>query len=103
MPPPFSLNTSIEELHKYRIARFGQALSHKLALEVASHSGKKDYRNATVEDLLNYLPMRYEDRSNPAHIRDLAEGMEVSLELVVKVAGGYQVRNRRSPGRLRLF
>jgi ATP-dependent DNA helicase RecG len=47
--------------------------------------------------------MRYEDRSNPAHIRDLAEGMEASLELVVKVAGGYQVRNRRSSGRSRLF
>ena len=30
----------------------GQTLSHKLALEVAGHFGKKDYRNATVEDLL---------------------------------------------------
>jgi ATP-dependent DNA helicase RecG len=103
MPPPFSLNTPIAELYKYRLARFGQTLSHKLALEVASHFGKKDRRNATVEDLLSYLPMRYEDRSNPAHIRDLAEGMEASLELVVKVAGGYQVRNRRSSGRSRLF
>jgi ATP-dependent DNA helicase RecG len=103
MPPPFSLHTPIAELYKYRLARFGQTLSHKLALEVASHFGKKDRRNATVEDLLSYLPMRYEDRSNPAHIRDLAEGMEASLELVVKVAGGYQVRNRRSSGRSRLF
>ena len=103
MPPPFNLNTPIEELYKYRIARFGQTLSHKLALEVDSHAGKRDYRNVTIEDLLNYLPMRYEDRSNPAQIRDLAEDMEASLELVVKVAGGYQVRNRRSVGRSRLF
>jgi len=103
MPPPFSLHTPIEELYKYRLARFGQTLSHKLALEVASHFGKKDHRNVTVEDLLSYLPMRYEDRSNPAHIRDLAEGMEASLELIVKVAGGYQVRNRSSYGRSRLF
>ena len=103
MPPPFSLHCPVEELYKYRLARLGQTLSHKLALEVASHFGKKDYRNATVEDLLSYLPMRYEDRSNPAHIRDLAEGMEASLELVVKVAGGYQVRNRSSYGRSRLF
>src|SRR6266498_1552737 len=87
MPPPFSLNTPIEELYKYRLAHFG----------------KKDYHNATVEDLLSYLPMRYEDRSNPAHIRDLTEGMEASLELVVKIAGAFQVKNRRSLGRSSLF
>ncbi len=56
----------------------------------------------TVEDLLNYLPMRYEDRSNLARIRDLKDGMEASLELYVKLAGGYQVRNKRSFNR-RLF
>ena len=103
MPHPFSLNTPIAELYQYRLARFGQTLSLNLAREVASHFGEKDYRDATVEDLLNYLPMRYEDRSNPAHIRDLADGMEASLDLAVKVAGGYQVRNRRSFGRSRLF
>jgi ATP-dependent DNA helicase RecG len=103
MPPPFSLNTPIAELYQYRLARFGQTISHNLAREVASHFGEKDYRDATVEDLLNYLPMRYEDRSNPAQIRDLADGMEASLDLAVKVAGGYQVRNRRSFGRSRLF
>jgi ATP-dependent DNA helicase RecG len=103
MPPPFSLRTTIEELYKYRLAHFGQTLSHKLALEIASHFGRKDYRNATVEDLLSYLPMRYEDRSNPAHIRDLTDGMEASLELLVKIAGAFQVKNRRSYGRSSLF
>ena len=103
MPPPFSLQTPIAELYKYRLARFGETLSHKLAVEVAGHFSKKDSRNATVEDLLSYLPMRYEDRSNPAQIRDLTEGMEASLELAVKVAGGYQVHNRRSGGRSQLF
>jgi ATP-dependent DNA helicase RecG len=103
MPPPFSLNTPIAELYQYRLARFGQTISHNLAREVASHFGEKVYRDATVEDLLNYLPMRYEDRSNPAQIRDLADGMEASLDLAVKVAGGYQVRNRRSHGRSGLF
>src|SRR6266511_6081134 len=100
MPPPFSLNTPIEELYKYRLAHFGQTLSHKLALDVASYFGKKDYRNATVEDLLSYLPMRYEDRSNPAHIRDLTDGMEASLELVVKIAGAFQVKNRSEERRV---
>jgi ATP-dependent DNA helicase RecG len=103
MLPPFSLETPIEELYKHRLARFGQTLSHKLALELASHSGKKDYRSTTIDDLLNYLPMRYEDRSNPARIRDLTDGLEASLELVVKIAGAFQVKNRRSYGRSSLF
>jgi ATP-dependent DNA helicase RecG len=47
--------------------------------------------------------MRYEDRSSPAHIRDLTDGMEASLELVVKIAGAFQVKNRRSHGRSSLF
>ena len=96
MPPPFSLKTSVEGLYKYGLPRFGQTLSHKLALEVASHSNKKDPASATVEDLLSYLPMRYEDRSSPAHISDLTDGMEASLELIVKIAGAFQVKNRRS-------
>ena len=103
MPAPFSLKTPIDELHKYRVARLGQTLSRKLAISVASHFGKKDYSMATVEDLLAYLPMRYEDRSRPAHISDLTEGMQASLELYVKVAGGFQVRHRPSLGRSRLF
>ncbi len=103
MAPPFSLSTPIDELHKYRLARLGQNLSHKLAHALRNHVGKKENSAATVEDLLSYLPMRYEDRSNPARIRDLTEGIEASLELVVKNAGGFEVRNRRSYRRSRLF
>lgn len=103
MPASFSLKTPIDELYKYRLARLGQTLSHKLSVSLASYFGKKDYSKATVEDLLAYLPMRYEDRSKPAHISDLTEGMEASLELYVKVAGGFQVRHRPSSGRSRLF
>ena len=103
MPVPFSLNTPVEDLYKYRLARFGQTLSQKLAIALKSHFGKRNAAEVTVEDLLAYLPMRYEDRSHPARIRDLSEGKEASLELEVKVAGGYQVRNRRSFGRSNLF
>src|SRR6266513_1214070 len=103
MMASFSLSTPIDELYKYRLARLGQNLSHKLAQALANHLGKKDKSASTVEDLLSYLPMRYEDRSNPARISDLTEGIEASLELVVKLAGGYQVRNRRSFGRSKLF
>jgi len=103
MTAPFSLNTPIDELFRYRLARLGQNLSLKLAHALRNHFGKKDKSTATVEDLLSYLPIRYEDRSNPARIRDLTDGMEASLELIVKIAGGFQVKNRRSYGRSSLF
>ncbi len=41
--------------------------------------------------------MRYEDRSNLARIADLREGTEASLELYVRVAGGFQVGKNRGP------
>jgi ATP-dependent DNA helicase RecG len=103
MPPLLSLQTPLDELHKYGLARFGQILSHKLAAEIAGHAGRRDSSSATVEDLLSYLPLRYEDRSNPSHIRDLTENMEASLELVVKIAGAFQVKNRNPHGRSSLF
>jgi ATP-dependent DNA helicase RecG len=103
MPVAISLNTPIEDLHQFRIARLGEILSRKLAAALASYSNKKQAADATVEDLLNYLPMRYEDRSHLARIEDLKDGMEASLELQVKLAGGYQVRNKRSFGKSQLF
>jgi len=95
MPSAISLNTSIEDLHQFKIARLGQILARKLAAAVASHSNKKHYTEATVEDLLSYLPMRYEDRSHLAKIKDLEAGLEATLELQVKHAGGYEVRNKK--------
>ena len=103
MPAPFHLSTAVDDLHKYRLARFGPTLSQKLAFALKSHFAKKSSSEVTVEDLLAYLPMRYEDRSHPAQIRDLTEGIQASLELEVKVAGGYQVKNRRSFSRSQLF
>jgi ATP-dependent DNA helicase RecG len=104
MPSAISLNTSIEDLHKFRIARLGDQLSHKLALALASHTNKRSAADVTVEDLLNYLPMRYEDRSHPATIRYLADGMEASLELIVLRANGYEIRKGYGRGpRLFIF
>jgi ATP-dependent DNA helicase RecG len=103
MPPPFSLNTSLADLYQYKLARLGETLSQKLARAIAAEFRKPDYRSATVEDLLAYLPMRYEDRSRPAHISELADGMSASLELMVKIAGAFQVKNRRAPARSSLF
>ena len=47
--------------------------------------------------------MRYEDRSRPALIKDLKEGVEASLELTVTHAHGYAVRNQRGYGRPQLY
>ena len=103
MPEPITLDTRIDHLHKYSIARLGETLSRKLAQALASYASKKNSGEATVEDLLTYLPMRYEDRSNLARIRDLKEGMEASLELYAKLAGGYQVGKKRAYGQPKLF
>ncbi|HEX6625049.1 MAG TPA: ATP-dependent DNA helicase RecG, partial [Pyrinomonadaceae bacterium] len=100
---PLSLGTPLTTLHRIGIARFGQPTALKLALAVANVAGKRDATEATVEDLLNYLPMRYEDRSNLARISDLRDGVEASLELYVRVAGGFQVGKNRGPKAPPLF
>ena len=74
-----TLDTPVVSLHRFGIPRFGQTSARKLGLALASLSAKTDAMEATVEDLLNYLPMRYEDRSNLARIHDLHDGMEASL------------------------
>src|SRR5690242_21130423 len=103
MPSAICLNTRIEDLHNFRITRLGDHLSHKLALALAAHANKRNAADVTVEDLLNYLPMRYEDRSHPAAISDLTDGLEASLELLVQRAHGYPVKRGYSRSRLFIF
>lgn len=91
------LKTPIIELHNYEIAKLSSAMSRKLALAVASFANKTDASEATVEDLLNYFPMRYEDRSNLIQIDELTQDMEASLDLYVRVAGGFKVGKNRGP------
>jgi ATP-dependent DNA helicase RecG len=91
-----SLDTRVLDLPGAGIPRFGQESARKLALALPEVSPGKDISNVTVEDLLNYLPTRYEDRSRLALIRDLKEGTEASLDLTVRISGGYQVRNKRA-------
>src|SRR5882724_4292439 len=93
---PLSLNTKILALPDCRIPRFGPQSARKLALALAPVSLGKDITSVSVEDLLNYLPARYEDRSSMVEIRHLYHGLEASLDLTVRISGGYQVRNRRS-------
>ncbi len=98
-----SLDTPLNSLAQVGIPRFGQQTARRLALAVATLSAKRDAGEATIEDLLHYLPMRYEDRSNLARIADLRDGVETSLELYVRVAGGFQVGKSRGPKAPPLF
>ncbi len=92
-----SLSTPVAEFHKYEIAKLSSAMSGKLATAVASFANKTEASEATVEDLLNYFPMRYEDRSNLIQIDELTGNMEASLDLYVRVAGGFRVGKNRGP------
>jgi ATP-dependent DNA helicase RecG len=85
-----TLKTPIEQLHK-ELPRVGVKTAQALAIAIASISACPDPAQATVEDLLLYLPMRYEDRSNLAHIADLTDGVEAAVAVEVRVAGTYKV------------
>nr|HQU86122.1 ATP-dependent DNA helicase RecG [Pyrinomonadaceae bacterium] len=97
------LKTPIIELHQYEIANLSQAMSRKLATAVANFSFKTDLTDVTVEDLLNYFPMRYEDRSNFIQIDGLYDGLEASVELYARVSGGFKVGKNRGPKAPPLF
>ena len=92
-----SLSTPILSLPQYSIPRLGLPSARRLALALATVADKRDASEATIEDLLHYLPMRYEDRSNLTRISDLRDGVEASLDLYVRVAGGFQVGRNRGP------
>ncbi len=90
-----TLETPITELPVHAIAHLSAYMSKKLAAAVAGFAEKNDPADATVEDLLNYFPMRYEDRSSFLQIDQLFDGIEATVELYTGVSGGYRVgRNR---------
>src|SRR5258708_37689130 len=91
-----TMDSRITDLPSCGIPRFGSQSARKLALALAEVSPGQDINTVKVEDLFNYLPARYEDRSSMVEIRHLYHGLEASLDLTVRIAGGFQVRNRRS-------
>jgi ATP-dependent DNA helicase RecG len=92
-----TLDTPIIELHQHNIGKLSGYMAKKLADAVASFAEKREPADATVEDLLNYFPLRYEDRSNLTTIDQLAPGTNASIELYTRSAGAFQVRNSRNP------
>lgn len=97
-----ALDTPVTSLFNY-IPRLGQYGARKLATALARMFRSQGPAEVTVAELLNYLPMRYEDRSHLATIRDLSDGMTASLELSARVAGGFQVGKNRPFKKPKLF
>lgn len=93
------LTTPIYELHLHEIPRVAMKTAHKLAEGVAGAMTGADAQRVTVDDLIHYLPMRYEDRSNLSRIRELQNGMFATIEVEVRIAGTYAVKG----GKLRIF
>ena len=95
-----NLSTPLMELHKYEVPKLKTSRrTLLLATAVAEFSGKPDPRLATVEDLLHYTPIRYEDRSKMPKIKDIQEGMYAAVEVEVRVAGSYYVKG----GKMSIF
>jgi ATP-dependent DNA helicase RecG len=94
-----TLDTILIELHHHSLPRIGQKTAHTLAAEIAAIAAKPDPRDANIEDLLHYLPMRYEDRSNLTRVSQLEDGMTASVELMVRVGGIIPLKG----GRLKMY
>jgi ATP-dependent DNA helicase RecG len=93
------LSTPLYELHLHEIPRLALKTTQKLAAGVAASMGVANALQVTIEDLIHYLPLRYEDRSNLASIRDLEHNVFATIEVEVRVAGTYPVKG----GKLRIF
>ncbi len=98
-----TLTTPILELPRHEVAKLTPALARKLAVALAGFANKTSPDAVTVEDLLNYLPTRYEDRSNFLSLEKLEPDMEAAVELYVKVSGGFRVGKNRHPKQPPLF
>jgi ATP-dependent DNA helicase RecG len=93
------LSTPLYQLHLHEIPRVATKTAQKLAAGVAAAVGEPNALRVTVDDLLNYLPMRYEDRSNLTRIRELDHNGFATIEVEVRIAGTYAVKG----GKLRIF
>jgi len=98
-----TLDTPVVDLFRHGVAKLTPVMSRKLAVALAPLSAKTDPEEVTVEDLLNYFPTRYEDRSHFMSLDQLADGMEAAVELYVRGSGGMQVGRNRDPRRPPLY
>ncbi len=97
------ISTPIVSLGEFPFVEISSGHATKLASAVAQIAYKTEIGDATVGDLLSYFPARYEDRSNFIGIDQLSPNLEASVELFVRVSGGYRVGRNRSPKAPPLF
>jgi ATP-dependent DNA helicase RecG len=97
------LDTSLIDFSKLGVAGLSAAMAKKFATAIASYSQIKDYKTATVDDMLAYFPMRYEDRSNMMPLDQIKEEIPAAVELFTRVSGGFQVGRNRKRGAPPLF
>src|SRR5215468_1582568 len=79
------LSTPLYQLHLHEIPRVATKTAMKLAQGVAAAVDEPNALLVTVDDLLNYLPMRYEDRSNLTRVRDLQHNEFATIEVEVRI------------------
>ncbi len=97
-----SIQTRLVDVPSHLIT-LSAAFRSKLAVALTGLANKTNPEQVTVEDLLNYFPARYEDRSNLLSIDLIEDGMEAAVEIVVKVSGGFRVGKNRGPKQPPLF
>ncbi len=97
------MSTPLVEIAGPLIANLSPPMLRKLAIAVSGIANKTEPADVTVEDLLNYFPARYEDRSNFITIDELQPDMEAAVEIYVKVSGGFRVGKNRGPKQAPLF
>jgi ATP-dependent DNA helicase RecG len=93
----------IIELPGLRIAGISATAAWKLAAALKKHAGRTEPEEVTVGDLLGYLPMRYEDRSNFLPLDQLRPGMTAAADLVVRNSGAIRVGKNRDPRKPPLY
>jgi len=95
---PVRLSTPVARLDRCGIPYVGTKLAARLAAATATSAGCQA-EDSTVEDLLSYVPFRYEDRSNLSRINMLEDDADAAIEVTVEASGGYPVAG----GRFRIF
>jgi ATP-dependent DNA helicase RecG len=87
--PPLTLLPSLEMLEPTTPVQFVKGIGPRIA-EILAAKGI-----ATADDLLHYLPFRYEDRVNPRGIAELRAGEMATVIAEVRTSGLF--RTRRMP------
>lgn len=98
-----TVGTQLVDLYRFPMVHLSSWMAQKLAAAIANYAEKSSADDVTVEDLLNYFPARYEDRSNFKQIDELYDGIEASVELYVRVSGAVRVGKNRAPGKPPLY